>query len=98
MKITVHYHHEGEGWWADAEEAPGFTAAAATFAEVRDQVRDGLAFHFDVDPDTIEIDATGVPVVSAWLAAQGTADQFDEIRRGVAERERSGDFSTAGSR
>jgi hypothetical protein len=39
-----------------------------------------------------------VPVVSAWLAAQGTADQFDEIRRGVAERERSGDFSTAGSR
>jgi predicted RNase H-like HicB family nuclease len=98
MTITVHYHHEDGRWWADADDAPGFTAAGETFTEVRDLVRDGLAFHLGVESDTLEISETGVPVVSAWVAAPGSAEQFDEIRRSVAERERSGDFSTAASR
>jgi hypothetical protein len=29
-KVVMDYHHEPEGWWADSEDLPGFTAAGAT--------------------------------------------------------------------
>lgn len=33
--LTVGIHHEVEGWWAAAEEEPGWSAAAGTFDELQ---------------------------------------------------------------
>lgn len=55
MKLTVCYHRDAESWWADSPSVPGFYAAAEDFSELVALVRDGLAFHFDVDEDRIEI-------------------------------------------
>lgn len=41
--IRIRYHHEDEGWWADSEDLPGWTAAGSDFAEVREQARSGVA-------------------------------------------------------
>lgn len=48
--ITLVIHREADGWWAEAPELPGFSAAAATVDALREVARDGLAFHLDDEP------------------------------------------------
>lgn len=40
----VIYHHEAEGWWAESPEVPGWNAAGATLAEVRELAEEGVQF------------------------------------------------------
>ncbi len=40
--VTVRYHQEPEGWWAETDELPTFSAAGASYEEVRERVRDAL--------------------------------------------------------
>lgn len=49
-QITVTFHHEDGAWWAEAASVPGFSAAAATYEELRSEVRDGLTFALDDEP------------------------------------------------
>lgn len=34
-RITIQYHHEREGWWAESPDLAGFSAAAGNFNELR---------------------------------------------------------------
>lgn len=77
-QVTVTYHAEPEGYWAESPEVPGFSAAGATLIEVRDMVREGLEFHFDERvqiierfPETITsvVTLTTVPSALGWFAS-----------------------------
>jgi predicted RNase H-like HicB family nuclease len=46
-KVVIDYHHEPEGWWADSDDLPGFTAAGATFDEVRELAHSGAEFYLE---------------------------------------------------
>lgn len=48
-EIRVTYHHEDGTWWAESVDVPGFTAAADALPELRQLVREGLAFHLDLE-------------------------------------------------
>lgn len=47
VQVNVIYHKEGNSWWADSEDVPGFSVAAESLAEARVLVRSGLAFYFE---------------------------------------------------
>jgi predicted RNase H-like HicB family nuclease len=38
----IRYHAEHEGWWADSEELPGWTAVGKSFEEVRAEALRGV--------------------------------------------------------
>lgn len=42
--IRVIYHHEGEGWWAESPDIPGWTAVAKTYAEILKLSEEGVPF------------------------------------------------------
>jgi predicted RNase H-like HicB family nuclease len=46
-KVVMEYHHEPEGWWADSDGLPGFTAAGASFDEVRELAHSGAEFYLE---------------------------------------------------
>lgn len=46
-KVVMVYHHEPEGWWARSDDLPGFTAAGATFDEVRELAHSGAEFYLE---------------------------------------------------
>ena len=46
-KVVMDYHHEPEGWWADSDDLPGFTAAGATLDEVRELAHSGAEFYLE---------------------------------------------------
>lgn len=57
--VQVSYHYEdGEGWWADSDALPGWTAIGATFEEVRTLVREGVR---EFVGDTAIVEELGVP-------------------------------------
>jgi predicted RNase H-like HicB family nuclease len=41
-QVTIRYHQEPEGWWADSDQIPGWTAVGATFGEVSELARDAV--------------------------------------------------------
>jgi predicted RNase H-like HicB family nuclease len=43
--VIMEYHHEPEGWWADSDDLPGFTAVGATLDEVRELAHSGAEFY-----------------------------------------------------
>jgi predicted RNase H-like HicB family nuclease len=47
-EVVVKYHHESEGWWAESDDVPRFSAAGATYGEVVRQVRAALPEILDV--------------------------------------------------
>ena len=64
-RVTVIYHHEGNSWWAESNDLPGFSAAADTREELDALVREGVNFHFDGEPHVL-VEAEGWDV---WEAA-----------------------------
>lgn len=40
--VIVRYHQESEGWWAETPDLPTFSAAGATYEEVRNRVHTAL--------------------------------------------------------
>lgn len=59
--VTIHYHQENEGWWAESEAIPGWTAAGLTFADARSQalsaVQEFLGGSQDIHEDGVPPDA-----------------------------------------
>ena len=47
VKVVIDYHHEPEGWWADSDDLPGFTAVGATYDEVRELAHSGAEFYLE---------------------------------------------------
>lgn len=47
--VEVRYHRDADGWWADSPDAPGYTAAGETLAEVRRLAREGIPFFLEED-------------------------------------------------
>lgn len=59
-QIAVTYHREDGAWWAEASEAPGFSALADSREELDRMVHEGLVFHFDGEPvSVLRYDETG---------------------------------------
>ena len=46
-KAVVYCHQESEGWWAESPDAPGFTAVASDFDQLRERASEGIRFHFE---------------------------------------------------
>jgi len=40
--ISILYHQEPEGWWAESQAIPGWTAVGGTLDEVREQVSSAI--------------------------------------------------------
>jgi predicted RNase H-like HicB family nuclease len=59
--VTIQYHQENDGWWAESDSIPGWTAAGATFAEARTQalsaVREFLGGSQNIREDGVPPDA-----------------------------------------
>jgi predicted RNase H-like HicB family nuclease len=49
--VRVIYHHESDGWWAESPAVEGWSAAGATFPEVRQLAVDGIPFALDRDAE-----------------------------------------------
>jgi predicted RNase H-like HicB family nuclease len=43
-RVRVIYHHEGEGWWAESPDVPGWTAVGKTYAEILKLAEEGIPF------------------------------------------------------
>jgi len=52
-KVLMQYHQETDGWWAESRDLPGFSAAGATFREVRDQAHEGARLYLE-EPVQVE--------------------------------------------
>lgn len=83
-QITIVVHRETDGWWAEAPELAGFSAAAPTVDALRDITREGLAFHLDDEPfGMFELVVDHTPrslwseaVTTSMGVAQGVAKVF----------------------
>jgi predicted RNase H-like HicB family nuclease len=45
--VTIYYHAEREGWWADSPDAIGWSAGGESWGEVRSMAEEGLRFYLD---------------------------------------------------
>lgn len=54
-RVTVVNHREGESWWAESPDLPGFSAAADSSDELDEMVRDGVDFYLDGEPHALLI-------------------------------------------
>jgi hypothetical protein len=71
--VTVRYHREPEGWWAETEDLPNYSAAGATYEEVRDLVFRGLPALLDQPLDIREdLSELGIAVPVMVLNVSGT--------------------------
>jgi len=43
-RVRVIYHHEGEGWWAESPDVPGWTAVGKSYAEILKLAEEGIPF------------------------------------------------------
>lgn len=93
MTVTIIYHREADGWWAESPDAPGYTAAAPSFTEARDQARTGLGFH--LERDDLEFTELGVPIVSHWAVLVGSEATSGQIRELVEEQHRHSEVMVA---
>ena len=64
MAITIIYHQEPDGFWAESPDAPGFTAVAPTMEELEQRVEEGLKFYLESAPlFTPNSDTSVIPTV-----------------------------------
>jgi hypothetical protein len=82
MAITIIYHEEAEGWWAESVDAPGFFAAGAT----RDEVRHQVYMHL---PHVLGLDAPLDPenVHEAYFFCGPVLESTEPRREWVSRRE-----------
>lgn len=67
--VSVIYHWEPEGWWAESPDAAGFSAAGRTYEELRTQAREGLDFYFD---GPVHLDEAFPDPQAAWTVSTAT--------------------------
>ena len=68
--VTVVYHEEQDGWWADSPDLGGYAATGGSLAEVRKLVREGLPFFVgDAGIQILErLSDGGIPVEASFEA------------------------------
>lgn len=64
--VHVRYHYEGDAWWAESDDLPGWTAVGATFEEVRKMARTGVVEFAGAEA---AVEEEGVPISSATTFA-----------------------------
>lgn len=69
MAITIIYHQESDGFWAESPDAPGFTAVAPTMEELEQRVEEGLRFYFQSGQPTAK---SGTSVTTSVEVLAGT--------------------------
>jgi len=74
-RITIQYHWEPEGWWADSPDLPGFTAVGDTYEEIRVLVMEGVA---EVTEEPFIVVEEGV-----WAVVELTKGTPDEVKAKV---------------
>lgn len=52
--VRVLYHEEPEGWWAESPDVERWSAAGATFDEVRQLAEEGV--RFALDDESVEVE------------------------------------------
>ena len=52
--VRVIYHDESDGWWAESPDIPGWSAAGATYGEVRVLAEEGVGIALERDEVAIE--------------------------------------------
>ncbi len=52
--VIVRYHREPEGWWAESDQATGWSAAGDTFTEVRAMAHEGVRQLVDPDAEIFD--------------------------------------------
>lgn len=73
-RVRAIYHQDGESWWAESPDAPGWSAAADDLDELRRVAREGL--HFFLDEEVIVLDDTTVPVVGGNAFLNSTSGEL----------------------
>ncbi len=63
--VTVLFHHDPDGWWAESPDVPGYTAAAADPTELSSLVHQGLREFLD---EQLLINEVGGRVVASWTS------------------------------
>ncbi len=66
--VRVEYHREGDHWWADSIDVPGWVAGGDSLHEARELVREGLPFLLQQDDVEILESHGGMPVVVKTLS------------------------------
>ena len=108
--VRVRYHFESNGWWADSEDLAGWTAAGATFEEVREQARGGVAAFAGEGAMIIEegvpvatfagiwrpLNATVEPAIRAWTTGASNLPQSSPGAGLVPQPSRTGESIGAG--
>lgn len=51
--VEVYVHREPEGWWAESPAAPGWSATAKSYPELRGLITEGLEFAIGRTPGQI---------------------------------------------
>jgi len=87
--VTVVYHREDEGWWAESPDVKGYTAADDSFAGLRKLVQEGLPFLLDVDAvhlsEQLADGATLYSSFKSWPFRGGAArESFAQPQNGSA--------------
>jgi len=52
--VRVIYHHEPDGWWAESPDVERWSAAGATYPEVRQLAVEGIPFALERDDVELE--------------------------------------------
>ncbi len=53
-RVWMSYHRDGNSWWADSSDAPGFTAVADSLSELRSLAREGVRLFLEEDVVVID--------------------------------------------
>lgn len=84
--FRVFYHEEGEGFWAESPDAPGFTAVARTLDELEVQVPEGLRFWLGDERASLMIMYTtaseGVFTIGAEVSHSAERETHSATREG----------------
>lgn len=59
-EIRIQYHADGDRWWADSEDLPGWSAAGNSFEEVRELAHSGAKVFAGSDAVVFDV---GVPIL-----------------------------------
>lgn len=91
MDVTVKYHRESEGYWAESPEVEGLSVTGATLHEVRELVHEALSFFLEVDVETIDLRETfadAAPVVDLVVGATpGDAQSWLNVTASVGAKD-----------
>lgn len=55
QQVTLYYHQEDDGWWADSPDVPGYSAAAASAEDIARMAEAELAAALGTDVELVHL-------------------------------------------